>query len=238
MKLKILKPVLGLLCIFHLSGGLMASEKSGVYCKSGTTYKYSNKVLKCYKTTTKTYTLGSMCPPLRFPQNITMDSRGRDSCLPVAIGRRVSSAKTPPLFGYPPISQFRRQVSRNGVDKFIARRSSRRYQHPRGKTYLHNAKKGVTCPSGYKSKYRSGRLKCYKEIRSRATCDGLFKIEQRRGKDLCVIKTLFGKTVGNYTIPAGYHGATGNPSRKGWKLHIKSGRDIWVKTKYKYPKGK
>lgn len=240
IKFKLLKPIISIFVIFHFSGSLMANESNGVACRSGTTIQYSNRVLKCYKTSTKTFRLGSMCPPATSPQNIVMKSKGRDSCLPIGSGNRVASAATPPLFGYPNIHQFRRVISRNGVDKFIAKRTTRTYHHPRGNTYFHNAKKGVTCPSGYTSKYRYGRLKCEKKIVKRAACGGAYRLEVRSGRDLCVIYTMFGKMIGNYTIPEGSFGggAGGNPSNYGWQLNIRSGRDQWIKTKYKYPRGR
>lgn len=235
MKFAILKTTIAL-CLITTSSSVLAKASDGVVC-SGTTASYSgNKVLKCYTNNTRTYRLGSMCPPARYPLNIVMNSRGRDTCSAVIAGNKVTSAKTPPLPGYPPHNQFRRVISQNGVDSFVARVTSRNYKHPRGKRYLHNARKGVTCPSGYTSKYARSRLKCEKKTVRRATCDIGWSLDRRSGRDVCQMRTLVGTITGEYTIPEGTTGALGHPRKFGWRLEVKNGRDNWYKVSYKYPK--
>ena len=222
------------------SSSLYASASNGVIC-TGTTPEYRNSVLKCSTTSTRTYTLGSMCPPINRPLNIVMNSRGRDTCSAVLSGNRVTSAKTPPLPGYPSINRFRRVVSNTRVDKFVAEVTSKNYKHPRGKRYTHNARQGVTCSRGYSPRYTRGRLTCKKSTVKHATCDIGWRLEVRPNrnssskKDVCVMRTPLGAVTGNYTIPAGTTGATGNPSRYGWRLKTRDGRDNWEKVKYKYP---
>ncbi len=153
----------------------------------------------------------------------------------------MTSAKTPPLPGYPSINRFRRVVSNTRVDKFVAEVTSKNYKHPRGKRYTHNARQGVTCSRGYSARYTRGRLTCKKSTVKHATCDIGWRLEVRPNrnssskKDVCVMRTPLGAVTGNYTIPAGTTGATGNPSRYGWRLKTRDGRDNWEKVKYKYP---
>lgn len=237
MKSLLLTGAISSIFYIQMTGVVFAGAADGVKCPNGTSTSFSNGKLTCYKT--KTYTRGSMCPPINRPLNIIMQSKGRDRCLAAVSGNAVSSAMTPGLPGHPSDRRFTRRVSQNGVDSFVA--SVTKYKHPRGKIYTHNAKRGVSCPSGYSARFRNNRLKCKKTISKRSSCDIPWRLRPRGNgkKDQCYIKTPFGETIGNYTVPQGVSGIGGHPSRRGWRLRVdkRGNRDYWEKTKYAYPKG-
>ncbi len=211
-----------------------AAPSNGVSCPSGTTGSTSNGVLKCFKN--KRFVLASVCPPINRPLNIVMNSRHKDKCLPVGAGNPVSSAMAPPGIGFPALSAFHREISNNGVDRFVAR--VRQYKHPRGKIYTHDPARGVKCPSSYSraANSTSRKLVCEKVTYRKASCGFGWNFKQKSGKDICQQNMGIGMITGNYTVPKGA-GVIGNPVNAGWRLvrNHRGTRDYWKKTKYTYP---
>ena len=224
-----------------------ASEQSGVTCPADTQATLSSGVLKCKKLQPKV--LASICSGLSFTPtgslkggpNFTMNPTGSDTCLPSVSGSIVPSSMQPPTPGIdPPASAFLRDIHPTGPDVFKADV----YVFPAGAIFVGNAYHGVKCASGFDAVgINSGRgLRCEDVVVKKAVCDGFFTPERKTGRDLCVMKDVFGNRVeGQYTIPAnvGYVGLTGNPETHGWNLDTdRSGNtDYWLKEQktYSYP---
>jgi hypothetical protein len=237
---------IGLAVAFVSIDPASGTERDDVICPAGTTANLANGVLKC--SVILTYTRGSICPPLKFPNYTQIDVAGADQCKPqvTTIDNKaaVASAMTPPparvtmpqgtapgletfVNGVvqPPDSAYTRQVNATGPDAFVARKTV--FVWPDGlplpNTVGHSPDSGVSCPSGFDTDpIQNGRgLRCSDTVVKKAVCDAGWTIERKSGRDLCTNRDLLGnRVIGQFTIPenAGYVGLMGNPAQHGWTL--------------------
>ncbi len=223
-----------------------AALSDGVACAAGTDAQLSNGVLKCRKEERKV--LESICSPLAFSTqgiklngNVTMDPSGSDQCLAAVTGQKVASVMRPPVPGIdPPASAFSRVVNASGPDSFVATQVSFSWpeRFPLERQLGRDASRGVECPNGFETDAIAGNrgIQCEKREERNADCDALWKINRDvdGNKDACFLDTPIGRTKGNYTIPKGLSGITGNPESHGWNLQVKNGVDQWVKERKEY----
>ncbi len=237
-----------------------AGPQQGVKCPGGytATVTNSNKKLVCSRK--KTYELASICSALAFSNqgitvsgNIVMEPNDPtgDKCLAVVTGKKVASVMSPPLPGYPPVSEFKRVNNASGPDKFVA--AVVEYAFPEGKIppYLGNAANGVRCPSGWDGDkvYDGKGIRCDKldGVPKLVDCDGIaagpvalgWKWQQDHvgAEDRCL------------PVGGGQHGPTkaqgmtkvqfdADRARDdaGWVLDKRSGaRDRWQRKVYAFP---
>lgn len=223
-----------------------ASPSEGVACPSGTQAQRNGNVLVCRKEERKV--LESICSPVAFSTkgvalngNITMDPTGSDQCLAAVTGAKVPSVMRPPVVGIdPPASAFSRVVNPTGPDTFVATKVSFEWpeRFPLERQVGHDASRGVACPSGFETDNIAGGrgIQCEKREERSADCDVVWKISRDvdGNKDACFLDSPIGRTKGNYTIPKGITGLTGNPETHGWNLQVKNGADLWVKEKKEF----
>ena len=104
-------------------------------------------------------------------------------------------------------------------------------------SFSSSAYAACSCPSGYSKvagvSVGSATAKVCRKIwyttkSSKAACDIGFVLQRNvyGNRDRCA--SIWGKT--GYTIPHGTTGIAGHPSRYGWSLKVKSGRDKWTKS--------
>lgn len=234
-----------------------AGKQQGVKCPSGYDAVISdgNKKLVCR--TTRRYEKGSICYPVQVspqvsikPLSIVMETTGSDQCLNVLTGSKTPSLMLPPAPGLPAASEFAREVSAAGPDRFVATRTE--YAFPTGTTYpVGNPANGVSCPAGYDGDQVSGGsgIRCDKLDGSPkpADCDGVgagpvvigWKWTQDHvgSEDRCLPMS-----TGPHgpTKPQGMtkvqHDLERASDSIGWILDKKSGaRDTWRRKVYEWP---
>lgn len=224
-----MRPALLLLAIASLA--LLPFEHSeaqsnGVRCPAGHSANFSGGILRCSQS--KTFTKASICPPITHPQNVTMNSAGSDTCLPVGSGNPQPSGFVPPLPGEPNASAFRRVVSVSGVDSFRATQDE--FAYPTGHIFVGlNPERGVRCTgSGVAAEFSNNTLRCVRTETRRAYCTPGWVFDQNPGRDHC-LNALLGKR--DPTLPEG------QISSSGWTLlQNHSGTlDHWRRTSHVWP---
>lgn len=97
------------------------------------------------------------------------------------------------------------------------------------------------CPSGYKtiagasvgsSSAKVCEKKYTKTTSRKASCDVGWVLQRdvHGKKDICM--STWGQE-GDYTVPKGTSGIAGKPTKFGWRLTTKKGRDVWKKSERK-----
>jgi hypothetical protein len=125
---------------------------------------------------------------------------------------------------------------RAGADVFVRTKTSFKFPEG-GPIYVGDASKGVTCPSGFDGdpKFGGKGMRCDRREVRIASCDIGWTIDRKTGTDKCFMEqVVFGNRVrvdGQFTIPSGTTGLTGNPESHGWDLKKDhSGSvDYWAK---------
>ncbi len=199
----------------------------GVKCPVNTTAKLSNNDRKLVCEFEERIERASVCSPLVFKNNgdINLNTRiehltaGSDTC-------RTASGATAPsqalLLPGDVASQFQREV-RAGADVFVRTKTSFKFPEG-GPIYVGDASKGVTCPSGFDGdpKFGGKGMRCDRREVRIASCDIGWTIDRNTGTDKCFMEqVVFGNRVrvdGQFTIPSGTTGLTGNPESHGWDL--------------------
>jgi hypothetical protein len=228
----------------------------GVKCPSGTVAKISDGERKLVCEGEERIERASVCSPIVFKGNgsidlntrIEMVSAGSDTCQARnTAGAVIATVPSQALFlpGDDP-TQFSREVRSSGADVFV--RTRKAYRFPEGgPNYSGDPSKGVRCETGYDGDARfSGRgIRCDRYEVKKAVCDFGWQIDRNNGLDRCFIdKIVFGNRVrvdGQYTIPEGTTGLTGNPETNGWNLvqdYNGTQIDHWRKEAkdYRFPK--
>lgn len=221
----------------------------GVKCPANTTAKLSNDDRKLVCEFQERIERASVCSPVVFKNNgdINLNQRiehieaGSDTCRAVTTGAVQPSQAL--LLPGDDASKFQREV-RPGKDVFVQIKTS--YKFPEGgPIYLGDASRGVVCPSGFDGDAVFGGkgLRCDRRELKVATCDIGWTVDRNNGTDKCFMeKVVFGNRIrvdGQYTIPQGTTGLTGNPETHGWNLkRDHSGNtDYWAKEAmdYRFP---
>jgi len=221
----------------------------GVKCPSGTTARLSDNDRKLRCEFQERVERASVCSPLVFKNNgdinlnqrIDMIEAGSDTCRSVTTGAVAPSQAL--LLPGDDAGKFQREV-RPGKDVFVQLKTSYRFPEG-GPIYVGDAAKGVVCPSGFDgdAMFNGRGMRCDRRELRIATCDIGWSIDRNNGKDKCFMEqVVFGNRVrvdGQYTIPDGSTGLTGNPESHGWDLKTDhSGNvDYWSKEAkdYRFP---
>lgn len=208
------------------------TAEEGVRCPSGTTATISAEDRKLVCQGVEKIERPSVCSPIVFKNNgsidlntrIVMATAGSDLCVARnTAGAMIASAPSQTVFlpGDDP-TQFTREV-RDGIDAFVRTRTVYRFPEG-GPNYSGDASKGVVCPGGYDGdkRFNDRGIRCDRYEQRKAVCDIGWQIDRNVGLDRCFIdKIVFGNRVrvdGQYTIPEGTTGLTGNPETHGWNL--------------------
>jgi hypothetical protein len=221
----------------------------GVQCPSGSNAQISNDNRKLVCATEERIERASVCSPLVFKNNgdinlnqrIEMIEAGSDTCKAVSTGATAPSQAL--LLPGDVASNFHREV-RAGKDVFVYMKPTFKYPEG-GPIYVGNPANGVHCESGYDGDPAFGGkgIRCDRRELRKAVCDIGWSIDRNTGTDKCFIEQVVfgnkGRVDGQYTIPAGTTGITGNPETHGWDLkkdHI-GNVDYWAKEAkdYRFP---
>jgi|GEM_PF-2519407 len=232
MNIKALSLVIGT-ALFLPTTGAMAAPSDGVSCPSGSRASFSNNILKCVKTETKTS--GQICPG-NYPFLEIRDNKA-DRCHPVRIpvlGKKISFQRGEFNYTVPAKSPFvghgySRVTDGGPGNKDSFRKVVTKYVQPEGKVYVGGASKGVKCGSGFTPRFNNGTLKCAKIEARVSDCITGWVLDVNRGTDNCV--SLIGRR--SLTLPKG------KLSRSGWSLYRDDGagnRDLWKKRIFEYPR--
>ncbi len=142
----------------------------------------------------------------------------------------------------PPSSAFNRVESASGSDRFVAEKTVFVWplNFPGLSQVGRDPARGVSCPNSFQDVAINGNrgIRCEQREERTASCDIGWTIERDRAgnRDVCAMYTPVGRVQGNYTIPSGTTGLTGNPDSHGWNLRVRDGADRWVRetTGYTY----
>ncbi len=242
--------------LFNLApaqASLLPSQQEGVRCKDGytATISNSNKTLVCSKANGVRREV--ICSPVLFKGDgdINLNSRielvdggsSADTCRVPGTNKSKPANAFLPLPGDPALDsgKWTRHTVNGGKDYY----SRADYSFPeRGPIYnpLHDASKGVSCPSGFDgdSMFSGKGIRCdkYTETKS-ASCDfgWSISIDHNNGDlDRCL-----GLNIGN-TVPQGLTNAQLQIEKArgdiGWVLDERNGRDQWKKKVYDWPQSR
>ncbi|MCX8003821.1 MAG: hypothetical protein N2688_02520 [Burkholderiaceae bacterium] len=240
-----------------VAGPALAGPQQGVRCPDGFQAQITdgNRKLVCKKTSQ--VRVEPVCSPLAFSAkgiaitgNVVMDTRGPDKCLAPVSGQTAEPVFTGLPVGATDYTVTRTSVDPNGTDTYMA--TVHTYAFPeRGPMYVGDAKKGVSCPSGYDGDkvfdargIRCDRLDGPPKL---ADCDGLhagvvsvgwrLAVDHRGNEDRCV--PTAGGSDGP-TKPEGMTKAQHDAERArddvGWVLEDRNGRDRWQRKVYVFPR--
>lgn len=241
---------IGLLGVFAVPAAHAFTPAQGVKCPNGSEARYSNGDRRMQCRVEVRDVRESVCSPVVFRgngdinlnQRIEMVQSGSDTCRSLTTGASQPSQAL--LLPGDVASQFRREVNANGKDVFV--RVSTGYRFPEGgPIYLGDPARGVTCPAGFDGDkvFADSGLRCDRKDLRRASCDIGWSIRRLNGTDKCqIVKEVFGNRItvdGDFTIPEGTTGLTGNPANNGWTLRRdhSGNTDYWAKnsTDFRFP---